>query len=338
MAGRTDMDDLGAAWRALLGSSEGEGWQTIPITSSGPCSLLAGRHFPGDKEALLVGFGEFQTIPESHLPQGNGFEVACLAANPAGGDRLWVALARRTDGSPELFAMMAKDLLRLLEKGAPSEQVMLREFLSRIRAWQEFMDRRKEGVLSPDAELGLFGELVVIDHLIGAGIPEKHVIDAWQGPLDGLQDFALGNGGIEVKSTLSARGFAATISSLEQLDDSLCQPLFVAAVRIRLDTTGLTLPTMSDAIREKLRDHVAALDLFEARLMQAGLLQAAAERYTRRFCHVSTALLAVKDDFPRLTRAQINPAIRRAHYEVDLELSETPDTGLAHALEALGVI
>lgn len=338
MAARTDMDDLRAAWRALLGSSGGEGWRTIPIASSGPCSLLAGRHFPGDKEALLVGFSDIRTIPDSHLPQGNGFKVTRLTTDPTGGGRFWVALARRTDGSPELFATMAKDLLDLLQKGAPSEHVILRGFLSRVRAWQEFMDRHKEGVLSPDAELGLFGELVVIDHLIGAGIPEKRVIEAWQGPLDGLQDFALGGGGIEVKSTLSARGFAATISSLEQLDDSLCQPLFIAAVRIRLETTGLTLPTMSDTIRKRLRDNVATLDVFEARLMQAGLLHAAAERYTRRFRHVSTAFLAVDDNFPRLTRAQIDPAIRRARYEVDLELSGALDIGLVHALEALGMI
>ena len=338
MAVRTDTDDLGAAWRALLGGSEGEGWKTIPITSSGPCSLLAGRHFPGDKEALLVGFSDIRAIPESHLPQGNGFEVACLTADPTGGDRLWVALARRTDGSPELFAMMAKDLLALLDGGAPSERGMLHGFLSRVRAWQEFMDRHKEGLLSPDAELGLFGELIAIDHFLDAGIPEKHVIDAWQGPLDGLQDFSLGGGGIEVKSTLSVRGFTATISSLEQLDDSLCQPLFLAAVRIRLDTAGLTLPAMSNAIRERLLDNVATLDLFEARLMQAGFLRAAAERYTRRFRHVSTAFLAVDDNFPRLTRAHVDPAIRRARYEVDLEVSGAPDIGLAHALEALGMI
>lgn len=332
------MDDLHAAWRALVGSCEGEGWKTIPVANSAPCPLLAGRHLPGDEEALLVGFSDIRTIPDSHLPQGKGFEVAKLTADPTGGDRFWVALARRTDGSLDLFAMMAEDLISLLEKGAPgNEHGLLQMFLSRIRAWQEFMDRHQEGVLSPEAELGLFGELVVINHFIDAGMMERNVIDAWQGPLDGLQDFALGSGGIEVKSTSSVRGFPATIACLEQLDDSLRQPLFLAAVRVRLDSTGITLPAMSAAIRERLRDN-ATLDLFEVRLMQAGLLSAASVCYTRRFLHVSTAFLAVDDDFPRLTRAHVHPAIRRARYEVDLELSGAPGIGLAHALEALGVV
>ena len=117
MAPRTDMDDLRAAWRALVGGCEREGWKTIPVASSAPCSLLAGRHLPGDEEALLVGFRDIRTISDFYLPQGNGFEVVRLATDPTGGDRLWVGLARRPGGSLELFAMMADDLLHLLEDG-----------------------------------------------------------------------------------------------------------------------------------------------------------------------------------------------------------------------------
>ena len=174
--------------------------------------------------------------------------------------------------------------------------------------------------------------------MIDAGMPERHVLDAWQGPLDGLHDFTLGSGGIEVKTTLSVGGFPATVSSLEQLDNGLRQPLFLAAVRLGLDTTGMTLPAMSDVIRDRLRDNNAARDLFDVRLMQAGLLRAAAEHYTRRFLHISTALMPVDDKFPRLTRAQVHPAVRKARYEVDLDLTGAPNIDLANALNFLGAI
>jgi hypothetical protein len=339
MAVPTDVDDLRAAWRALAGSHEGEGWKTIPVATTAPCMLLAGRRLPGDEEALLVGFRNIRTVPDSHLPQGHGFEVSRLPADPTGGDRLWVALARRAGGSRELFAMMAEDLLRLLKTGAArDEDGLLHRFLSRIRAWQDFMDRHREGVLSAEAELGLFGELIVIDRMIEAGMPERHVIDAWQGPLDGLQDFMPGSGGIEVKTTLSAGGFPATISSLEQLDDSLRQPLFLAAVRLALDPSGMTLPAKADAIRERLGANQAALDLFEIRLMQAGLLRTAAEHYTGCLLHVATVVMHVCDGFPRLTRAHVHPAIRKARYEIDLDLVGESDIGLARALELLGAI
>jgi hypothetical protein len=339
MAAPTDMNGLRAAWRALAGGHEGEGWKTISIATAAPCMLLAGRHLPGDEEALLVGFHNVTALPDSHLPQGHGFEVSKLTADPTGGKRFWVALARRLGGSPELFAMMADDLLRLIEERATKdEDSLLHRFLSRIRAWQDFMDRHREGVLSSEAELGLFGELVVIDRMIEAGMPERHVIDAWQGPLDGLQDFMQGSGGIEVKATLSAGGFPATISSLEQLDDSLRQPLFLAAVRLALDPSGMTLHAKAEATRERLGGNQTALDLFDIRLMQAGLLRTAAERYTRRFIHISTAVMQVRDGFPRLTRAHVHPAIRKARYEIDLDLAQTSDIGIGRALELLGAI
>lgn len=333
------MQELRAAWRALSGGGEGEGWKTILVSTRAPCMLLAGRHLPGDEEAVLVGFHNIRAIPDSHLPHGQGFEVSRLPVDPTGGDRLWVALARRIGGSPELFAMMAEDVVCLLEAGTvQDENDLLHRFLSRIRAWQDFMDRHREDLLSREAELGLFGELTIIDRMIAAGMPARNVLDAWQGPLDSLQDFILGGGGIEVKTTLSIGGFPAIISSLEQLDDSLSQPLFLAAVRLALDPAGITLPAMADNIRETLHDNLAALDMFDVRLVQAGLLRTAAERYSRRFLHASIAILQVQHGFPRLTRTDVHPAIRKARYEIDLDLAGASDIGLSRALELVGAI
>src|SRR5437899_1127279 len=115
MAGPTDIDDLRAAWRALAGSHETGGWKTIAVGGGAACALLAGRRLPGDEEALLVGFRNVRTLPASQLPQGHGFEVSYLLTDLTGGDHVWVALARRSGGSVELFAVMAEDLLRLLE-------------------------------------------------------------------------------------------------------------------------------------------------------------------------------------------------------------------------------
>lgn len=194
MAAQTNMNDLRAAWRALAGGQEGQGWKTIPVATTAPCLVYAGRRLPGDEEALLVGFRNIRAVPDSQLPQGYGFEVSRLAADPTGGDRCWVALARRSGGSPELFAMVAEDLLRLIEDDATcDEDALLHRLLSRIRAWQDFMDRHREGVLSAEAELGLFGELVLIDRMLEAGMPERHVLESWHGPLDGLKDFMLGS-------------------------------------------------------------------------------------------------------------------------------------------------
>lgn len=333
-------DNLRAAWRALAaGGHEGDGWQTIPISISAPCTLFAGTRRPGGEEAVLIGFRNIRSLPASHLPQGRGFEVVRLHADPTGDDRLMVALARKRNGSLELFTMMSEDLVNLLDNYAAAEEgEILRRFLARIRAWQDFMDRHGEGVLSAEAEQGLFGELTMLDCMIEEGVPVQQLIEGWQGPLDGVQDFMFGAGGIEVKTTLSESGFPATVSSLEQLDDSQRHPLFVAAVRLTVHSSGRTLPEMADVIMTKLRDSRALLEMFEFRLMRAGYLPGTSRHYTRRFRHASSVVLAVQGSFPRLTRANVPLAIRNARYEIDLDLAHATDVELKHALESLGVV
>jgi hypothetical protein len=256
-----------------------------------------------------------------------------------GGTHVWLSLWRQPSGSIELFAMMAGDVVAMLEACSTSgEEDLFQRFLGRIRAWQDFMERGTDGLLGPEAEVGLYGELVVIKALLGAGIPATLAMDAWQGPLDGLQDFTVGTGAIEVKTTVAVNSFPATIVSLEQLDESLKQPLFLAAVRLSLGSSGKTLPEYVAELRDLLRDEALALGAFENRLLQAGFLNALADRYTRRFALAGTTILPIDGKFPRLTRCNVHAVIRKARYELDLDLVSVAGVELSRALEQLGAI
>ena len=104
---------------------------------------------------------------------------------------------------------------------------ILRALLDRVRAWQVFMDRSGDGALSPEAEVGLFGELVVLGEVIRQGVPPIVACESWEGPGGGLHDFRWSTGAIEVKATAAVGSFPARIGSLAQLDDSEIQPLFL---------------------------------------------------------------------------------------------------------------
>lgn len=214
---------------------------------------------------------------------------------------------------------------------------MVRHFLARVRAWQDFMNRHRESVLSAENEQRLFGELVLLECMIEAGLPPRDVLDAWQGPVDRLQDFILGNGGIKVKRTLSVGEFPATMSSLEQLDDNLRQPLFVAAAKLVLHSSGMTLPEITDVIRRSLDGNREVIETFDIRLMQAGLLGSTLGRYTRRFLHESSDILCVQGDFPRLTRANVHSVVKKARYKISLDLAGAEEVELGRALELMGV-
>jgi hypothetical protein len=339
MAPQIDLDELRAAWRALHHESAGAGWRTIPILGGRVCPILAGREFPGNEEAILVGFQGIQRPPAESLPQGQGFLVTCPELGAAGRDRTWIGLARQPGGDLDLFAIMAADVLGTLESRYVSDDLRrFSVFVARIRSWQEFMRRGMPRLLSPEAELGLVGELQILSTILQAGYPAALTVEAWKGPQRGLHDFALDGGAIEVKSAIASRGFPAHITSLDQLDESLVRPLYLAAVRLDVAPIGKTLSQYVDSLRELLALHEDARADFDSRLIEAGFMDSMRGSYVRAFHVASEHYYEVGDGFPRLTRASVPRGVTKAIYELDLDLvSQVPKSG-EEVLRQLGVL
>lgn len=330
------IDDIELAWSSLLDSADASGWRSIAIATVGSCELRAGRSFPDKSEALLAGFA-VSTVPAAEkLPEGQGFSVARV--EPNGDGMTWLALTRNSHGSLELFSAMVADVVHAMagEPGA-DEQRQLRVFLGRIRAWQEFM-RKGTQALSPEAEIGLIGELALLRAVIDAGVPQTLAVESWVGPLGGVQDFEIGAGALEVKTTLSAIGFPAKIGSLEQLDDSARQPLFVAGARLRQTEVGQSLPEFVEAMRQSIDGDAEAARLLSERLLAAGYFDAHADRYPRRFALAGIRVLEVAGGFPRLTPGTAPAGIMRAMYEIDLDKAPGDNVGAEGALKKLGAI
>lgn len=337
MAAVNNSEILGT-WRALAGNLKTPGWRSIDLFKAGTCRVKLARHSPGNEEAILVGFSSAKMAPTSQLPQGQGFRMERAALGEAGSSQQWLAIVRQPAGSLELFAAVVADVAGLLDApGEPPEEQLYQRLLGRVRGWQEFMRRGRDG-LSMEAEQGLVGELCFLRTLIDAGVLQYSVVDGWKGPLDGLHDFILGAGAIEVKSTLAAEGFPVRIASLDQLDDSQTPPLFLAALRLDANDTGMSLPEHVADIRSRLEPDPAAMKLFESALHNAGYLDMHAETYSRRFSLGELRILLVDSEFPRLVPFNVPVAVRRAQYELDLSLLSADSLPLAEVLQKLGVI
>jgi hypothetical protein len=217
------------------------------------------------------------------------------------------------------------------------ETRLLRVFLGRVRAWQEFM-RKGAQALSPEAEIGLIGELSILSALIIAGLPAHVAAEGWVGPLDGIQDFEIGTGALEVKATISNVGFPARIGSLEQLDNSTRQPLYIVGARLRQTTLGKNLPDFIDATRSLISDDNQAQQLFSDRLISAGYFDAHADRYPRRFELAGMRVLEIVEGFPRMTHGTVPSGITRAVYDIDLDKVHGENIELAKALNKLGAL
>jgi hypothetical protein len=326
------------AWSSLSAVDAEPGWQAIDLAATGPIQLRAGRRSPDNAEAVLLGFPSARLAAADKLPEGQGFAVE--RADPDGDGNLWLALTRRSAGSDGLFASMACDVVGAIDEAAATgvdEAKLLRLFVGRVGAWQEFM-RKGTQTLSAEAEIGLVGELICLQAIIEAGAPAAAALEAWVGPLDGIQDFILGTGAMEVKSSLAASGFPAKIGSLDQLDDSMRQPLFVASVRLRQTPGGQGLPQIAQGVMEAIRGDAEAERLLTERLMAAGYIDSHSDRYSRRFEHAGTRVVEVHADFPRLTTGSVPAGIMKAMYELDLDKAPGYDAGIGGALKKLGVV
>lgn len=176
--------------------------------------------------------------------------------------------------------------------------------------------------LSPDLEVGLFGELTVVDCLIST-LGGTQAVAVWRGPAGDEHDFDLGSGDLEVKSTLSEKR-VHWIGSLSQLDPTPGRRLWLLSIQL---TTGLAEGiTIADLI-SKLRSRLLGVDLdtFDRKLDSAGWREKYRATVRRRFRLRSTpSLLPVDEDFPSLTRDRVAAAgmptvrLREIAYSIDV--------------------
>ncbi len=327
-----------SVWSALSGSSDDEGWQCMPVGGEVTCSLMAARHFPSNEEALFVGFRVNDLPAGEKLPSGQGFAVTRISHPEYPNNRLWLALSRQKTGNQELFAEMVSDIVETLKVSDGLSHInLLRIFLGRIRAWQEFM-RRDSQLLGLEAELGLMGELLLISCLIDAGLQPSIAIESWVGPLRGVQDFHIGTGAIEVKATLANVGFPAKIGSIDQLDDANRKPIFVFGVRFMESGSGKTLPDFADGIMSTLNEDYITKNMFLSKLLSAGYASAHSEHYTRHLTLADNKFLMVDDKFPRLTIGTLPLGITKATYEIDLDKVASQRTEITDVLKQLGAL
>jgi hypothetical protein len=177
-------------------------------------------------------------------------------------------------------------------------------------------------VLPSDLEVGLFGELTVVDCLVSA-LGGGQAVAAWRGPDGDEHDFDLGYGDLEVKSTLSEKR-VHWIGSLSQLEPTPGRTLWLLSIQL---TTGLSEAlTIADLV-EKLRSRLVAanLEAFEKKLYSTGWRDKYRITTRRRFRMRSTPLLLPVDEaFPALTQRRMAAAsmslsrLREIAYSIDV--------------------
>jgi Putative PD-(D/E)XK family member, (DUF4420) len=324
------------AWRALENSSTESGWSTFAISSSSPSLLLAGRHQPDNEESLIVGFKEARLPKAATLAQCRGFGLSVAQIEIHGNRYACLVLTRQPSASVELFTTIVADLIDVLERSGESEHEQLGTLLGRVAAWQSFMSRDDNGVLRAEVELGLIGELQFLRLLLAAGVAANLAVGSWRGPYDSLHDFVFPRGEVEVKTSARVGAFCASVASLDQLDESIVNPLYFAAVQFTLASAGARLPEMVSSLVTDFGLSGDTLHLFRKTLLAAGYHDYAADRYHRQFSYLMTNVFEVGPSFPRLSKGNVPQGVVDAVYRVELDAASLQSRTLADVLPLLG--
>ena len=106
--------------------------------------------------------------------------------------------------------------------------------------WRSMLALRTR--MTPEAEIGLFGELLVIEALTATHGPD--LLQAWRGPEREEHDIGLEDLDVEIKST-SADQRVHWVSSLDQLQPSPGRELVLLSLQLtRGGAAGRTLPQL----------------------------------------------------------------------------------------------
>lgn len=336
MAHQSNLDELITAWRALGSASSTDGLLTIPILSNTSIKVLAGRIYPNNFEAVLFEFLDVD-VRQVDMPKGKGFEVTVVKG--ADNSTSYVALVRDQIGNIELFTAMSVDVVKsVVYFPAANHKERYESFLARVRAWQEFMSSRPSGMLTGDEEIGLVGELLVLEKFLISGVSADGVLAAWKGPDRGIHDFAFSaQCDFEVKSSVSMDAFVAKIVSLEQLMPPAYGPLYFVGCQLSLSDNGFTLSDLISRVRDRLGDNHSALSVLNFKLIKVGYLDAKSDQYKRRFAEQAFRVHEVSDSFPRLTRVNAPFGLVQATYEIKVEGIDLPNQSLDKLASSLRV-
>ena len=162
-------------------------------------------------------------------------------------------------------------------------------------------------VLGIERQIGLVGELLVLQHLTREAGPD--LLDAWIAPTPEPHDFRIGSSEFEVKTTVAPRR-VHTVHGGEQLVPSVGCSLHLISVLLGPPGagTGFSLKSLVEALRVHFAGNLERQSMFTELLSASGYRDSEAQHYMRQFAlRRPLAVVAINDRFPAITR----PVIQR---------------------------
>jgi hypothetical protein len=269
---------------------------------------------------LMVQIGEADQIPES-LTKLETIQIEKIRREPD----CYVSISI---DNTELFQVFYSLLCQLAQKVMVNQKEPLPALLREIASLESLL--KKKATLSLEKQIGLFGELTVLERILGND--SSVGVDCWTGPNRDSHDFRLKGNELEVKTALSTQRIH-TIHGFRQLFPSAGHELALVSVLLarapRED--GFSLPELVRQIERLISERGLPADHFQDRLDSMGYNHEHAQLYSARYVlRQPLAFIPIGEGFPRLTLELIQGGLGAEASRVQTVQYDLNVEGLGH--------
>jgi len=283
-----------------------------------PFEFFRGKDFYGNLVFCLA--GDFKLDPDTDFPKLAGVEVSYEEIDP---EKSQLILKLTSAGDGDLFRALCANLAEAtitLQKN--DYQAAAGVVLLRLKRWQDLLKNLREKTLSKSAQIGLFGELLLLKDLFLKNLDAKDALLAWCGPGGDEQDFLIADWLIEVKTQMSSSDKRLQISS-ENQHDPVSGRIIVSHQTLSICSTSDANAKTLNALVQEVREYTGKSDPYAGDLLEASLIETGYtehENYNKdHLVLVHRTYFEVDESFPRLVASDLPDGIAGVRYSIRIE-------------------
>ena len=225
-----------------------------------------------------------------------------------------------SDTNKDIFAYLCGNLIETIEK-CETEAKAIKLVLNRLEKWKTMFSKGASDGLSITEQQGLYGELMYLHKLALRGVfSYVDTLKIWVGADKAMRDFQ-GNGwAVEAKTISINNADQITINGERQLDETLLNKLYLYHLAVETSRmNGQTLNEKVDELRSLFSDDKAALNVFNAKLMEAGYFDHHRDLYKERCYKIrKESIYVIDDSFPRIKESELRDGVSNTVYSINV--------------------
>ncbi len=225
-----------------------------------------------------------------------------------------------SDANTDIFAYLCGNLVETIER-CDTEAKAIKLVLNRLEKWKTMFAKGASDGLSITEQQGLYGELMYLHKLLLRGIFSYiDTLKIWVGADKAMRDFQGKDWAVEAKTISINNADQITINGERQLDETLLDKLYLYHLSVEASRmNGQTLNEKVDELRSLLSDDKAALNIFNAKLMEAGYFDHHRELYRERCYKIrKESIYVIDDSFPRIKESELRDGVSNTVYSINV--------------------